>query len=261
MATPVSGLLRLQPARGDHPLWDDSAGAANATAIDPTTIGLSDQLIHRLQQWNTTFQGVAPEPATQSLLAGKPSLFVWRFTDIESERAWYAQGLLIASDLRQALQQIWTAHAMTGKLVVRISNLETLIKRAMGTQSPWEWKSEDHVQEIGQQCAVPEIGRAIERLDELSVARAQTPDWDGDTNDDIAKAQLMFGQILGAVSPIYLDDIAQGLTSTEADTRFYVGYALAKHGQQALPWLRQALERETNPVTRTTLEMLVNLIE
>lgn len=261
MAIALPTQLRLQPTKGTHPLWDDSSGMAEATAIDPASPGLSQGLVVRLRQWDEVFQRAAPDPTEKNLPQGKLAPFVWHFADMKNERAWYEQGVSIAADLNQEMQRLWATQSTLGKLVVRLSNLETLIKRAMGTQSPWEWKPEDHVARIGQQCGVPEIGRVIERLNELSIARAETPDWDGDTNDDIAKAQLMFGQILGAVPSHYLDDIAKGFSSDQSDTRFYVGYGMAKHGKAALPWLTRAIQNESDLVTRTTLDMLISAIE
>lgn len=170
-------------------------------------------LPHRLRLWNQAFQALSPGETREPTLGTITAHSIWGFASIHEERAWYEQGVAIARDLDRELARLWVKAGQTkGRIVVRVSRLEHLIKHSLGNQNLPNRKADDRAQEIAGQCGIPEIGRIIERLDELAVERQSLPEWDGDTHDDISEAQLMFAKILGVMPSHYLGDIAKDST-------------------------------------------------
>ena len=75
----------------------------------------------------------------------------------------------------------------------------------------------------------------IAELDALSAERAEVPSWDGDTADDICKAQELYAKILGMLGYDLVPDIAAGLQSQWPATRQWVVIALEAHGDGGVP--------------------------
>src|SRR5690606_33345854 len=132
------------------------------------------------------------------------------FGDVADERQWVCAGRAIADEL---------AREWPGPLTVRISGFESMLQYATSELTPYESPSDEQVRDIGGQCGVAEIGDIIARLDALARDKDALPDWDGDSQDDIARAQQLFARILAAAPARYTDDIRGGLDSPELQTR------------------------------------------
>lgn len=88
----------------------------------------------------------------------------------------------------------------------------------------------------------------------LARERDALPEWDGDSQDDIARTQELFKSILAHVPARYIEDVATGLDSPQWGTRMYVAGALAEHDRDTtLPILRNALAAEGDGVMRQIL--------
>lgn len=235
---PPPECLRLAPEYHCSPLWDDERG----NMLDIAGLGLSAELVDRVRAWDAAFQATYREddPLDPFLL----------FPDVAAERAWVREGKAIAEDLGRE----WA-----GPLNVQISALDMLVRDARHDLSSWTPTPDERTAWIGERCGVAEIEAAIARLDELSRERDGLPEWDGDSQDDIAWVQSMFRRILACVPPRYIEDVAAGLESAEWGTRLYVAGALAAHERDAaLPLLRGALATESDAVV---CEILARTIE
>ena len=130
-------------------------------------------------------------------------------------------------------------------------DLKNLVREARLDLDPWDELPADRRAAIAEKCGVAEILAAIAWLDELSRKRDALPDWDGDSNDDIAKAQEMRQSILARVPDRYVEFVTRGLSSPHWWTRVHVAAALAGHDRAvALPILRDALAREKDEAAR-----------
>ena len=122
-----------------------------------------------------------------------------------------------------------------------------LLIEAKAGLNPWDSIPEARLAAVAGQCSAAEVAEIIDELEVLSEEGANTPEWDGDTRDDIATAQALFSRLLGLVPPSFIPDIALGLRAGHATTRSWVVLALEAHGApSALPPLREALAVETD---------------
>ena len=225
--------LRLAPEYYCAPLWDDESG----NMVDPTSLGLSAELLQRIADWNAVFQATFREDDP----------FASGFADLAAEHAWVRQGNAIVEDLGKE----WP-----GQILNRISSLKMLVRDTRRDLGPWDDLPEDRLAAIGEKCGVAEIDAAIDWLDELSREGDALPEWDGDSQDDIARAREMLHGILARVARRYVEIVASGLRSPEWRTRVHIAMALAGHDHAvALPILRGALAREENETARQLIAM------
>uniref|UniRef100_UPI0025E4D29A hypothetical protein n=1 Tax=Sulfurovum sp. TaxID=1969726 RepID=UPI0025E4D29A len=108
-----------------------------------------------------------------------------------------------------------------------MSRLQQLIDNASKEKSLMEKAYGDFPVEIASECGKSEVKEIIERLDALSSEKTEVEEWDGDTQDDIWRAQSGFSELLENILPNYASDICKGLESKYTDTRFYICYALS----------------------------------
>lgn len=201
--TKPPGCLRLAPEYQCWPLWDDES----YTNIDPGTLGLSAELLERIHGWDQLFQnGYKPDDPFNS-----------SFASLEEERLWADQ----AQEVWAALLEEWH-----GPAVNKISLLPYLAAAAHDGLSPYEFPDAARLQKMADTCRLLEVREMIAWLDTLSAQRAETPAWDGDTQDDIARTQKFYAMVLSRVAPQYREDVARGLESPEAETRVWVKLAL-----------------------------------
>lgn len=193
---PRPARLRFAPEYHCSPLWDDESGKP----IDPATLGLSPELLKRIADWDAIFQATFRDDDP----------FTSEFTDLATEHAWVRQGNAIVEDLGRE----WP-----GPILNRISNLKMLVRDARHGLGHWDDLPIDRLAAIGEKCGVAEIEAAIVWLDELSRERDALPTWDGDSQDDIARAQEMLHRILANVPGRYIEIVASGLQSLEWHTR------------------------------------------
>ena len=139
-----------------------------------------------------------------------------------------------------------------------VYDIKSLVRDARRDLGPWDELPADRRAQIAGKCGVAEIEAAIAWLDDLSLERDALPGWDGDSNDDIAKAQEMLHGILARVPDRYVEIVARGLSSAQWWTRVHVAAALAGHDRAiALPILRDALAREQDETARQLIAMTV----
>lgn len=226
-------LLKVVPEYHCSPLRDDKSG----NLVDPASLGLSPELQQRIADWDAIFQATFREDDP----------FASGFTDLAVEHAWVRQGNAIVQDLGRE----WP-----GPVLNRISGLKMLVRDARHDLGPWDELPEDRLAAIGEKCGVAEIEAAIDWLDELSREGDALPEWDGDSQDDIARAREMLHGILARVARRYVEIVASGLRSPEWRTRVHIAMALAGHDHAvALPILRGALAREENETARQLIAM------
>lgn len=225
--------LRLAPEYRCSPLWDDDHG----NTVDMTGLGLSAELVDRIADWDAVFQAAFREDDPSA--SG--------FSDIAAEHAWVRQGNIIAQDLGRE----WP-----GPVQNLLSGLTMLVRDARRDLGPWDSLPADRLAAIGEKCGLAEIEAALVWLDDLARERDALPEWDGDSQDDIAKAQEMLHGILASVPDRYIGIVAGGLHSPEWGTRVHIARALAGQDHAtALPILREALTRETDETARQLIAM------
>ncbi len=228
--------LRLTPEYHCSPLWDDERG----NMVDVAGLGLSAELVDRILAWDAAFQATWRENDPLDSF----------FPDVAAERAWVREGYSIAEDL---------GRECAGSLNVQISALDMMVRDARHDLSPWTATPDDQIAWIGERCGIAEIEAAVARLDALSRERDELPEWDGDSQDDIARAQELYKRILVHVPARYIDDIAAGLESLQWGTRVYVAGALAAHEREmVLPLLRKALACEDDATVREILTRTID---
>lgn len=211
--------------------------------LDPSSLGLSPALSQKIADWDAVFQATFRQE--NPLASG--------FGDIAAEQTWVRQGNAIA----QELVREWP-----GPLRNLISGLAMRMQDARRTLGPWDDIPAARLAGIGDQCGIAEIEAAIIWLDDLSRERDALPDWDGDSHDDIARAQESLHAILASVPARYTGIVACGLQSSEWGTRVHIAMALARHDQAtALPILREALAREENETARQLIAMALTKAE
>lgn len=135
------------------------------------------------------------------------------------------------------------------------------VRAAKDGLGPWNSIPDDRLATIGRRCGPEEVAAIIAILDDLSRNRAALPAWDGDSYDDIGKAQAMYVHILGTVGAGHLAAVADGLRSGSWDTRGWVTLALERHGAPALPALHAARDAETDANTRQFMTEAVGRLE
>jgi hypothetical protein len=139
--------------------------------------------------------------------------------------------------------------------------IRAAVRDAAAGLTPWDPIPAERLAAIGRRCGEDEIAEVITILDGLSAEREALPDWDGDTSDDIAKAQSSYAAILEHVPGARLPAVAAGLASASPDTRRWLTLALAAHGAAALPALRAARDAEPDANTRKFMTEAIGRLE
>jgi hypothetical protein len=114
--------------------------------------------------------------------------------------------------------------------------------------------------EIAEHCGPAEIVDLIGLLNECSAEREAMEDsWDGDTIDDIWRSQLRLASLFPSLIATYALEIAEGLQSPHASTRFWIAHGFEKTpDRRVLLALQHALSKETDELNKKTLENAVN---
>ena len=108
----------------------------------------------------------------------------------------------------------------------KISHVRYLMGDAFDGVNAYALPPEDRVKKMAALCGVIEIRDILGRLDTLAADRAALEDWDGDTQDDIARMQKFYAMVLSRVDPRYNADVEAGLERAEDETRAWVRLAL-----------------------------------
>jgi len=73
-----------------------------------------------------------------------------------------------------------------------MSNLKEILEKAKTGLKPWEPIPEARWQAIAAECGQAEFHDIERRIQSLKNGLAETPEWDGDTQDDINRALWFF---------------------------------------------------------------------
>lgn len=195
--------LRISQEYDCWPTWDD----VTFTNVDPATLGLSDSLLQRIHDWDALYQ--------KSFNRDDP--FNSRFADVTEERRWAD----LAESVWEGLCEEWT-----GSVVNKVSHVPALMSAAFDGMGAHATPPEDRMLTMAAGCGVYEIRDLLQRLDGLADDRTEAPGWDGDTQDDIARLQKFYGQVLARVDARYRPDVEAGLASSREETRNWVRLAL-----------------------------------
>lgn len=195
--------LRLMPEYRCWPLWDDT----HFDNIDPQTLGFSDSLLQRIADWDAVYQNSYREDDP----------FVSGFTDIAEERRWAEESHAVAA----AIEAEWP-----GPFVNKCSRLSWLVANAVEGLDYYDTPPREKLVEQGRFCGVLEVQDILAKLDRLAREKAALPAWDGDSADDVSRAQQLHARLLQHVDAKYRADIERGLESGEEDTRRWVRLAL-----------------------------------
>jgi hypothetical protein len=82
-----------------------------------------------------------------------------------------------------------------------MSNLQKILEQAKAGLQPWEPIPQAQWQSIAANFGPAEFEEIETRIQNLKQELTETPDWDGDTQDDINKALWFFKSLL-ALRPI-----------------------------------------------------------
>jgi hypothetical protein len=77
-----------------------------------------------------------------------------------------------------------------------MSNLQKILEHAKAGLQPWEPIPQARWQAIAAECGQAEFQDIEGRIQTLKTELAETPDWDGDTQDDINRALWFFKYLL-----------------------------------------------------------------
>jgi len=103
-----------------------------------------------------------------------------------------------------------------------------LIAQSSRDGSPGASPTEIELDAIAAALGATDLGEIIDALDELSREKDRLPDWDGDSQDDVARAQEVFTAILLRMAPNHGAAIAARLPGVEPLTRRYLDLALGR---------------------------------
>lgn len=195
--------LRLQPEYRCWPVWDQESGQP----VDPRALGLTRELAGRLAAWDALYQATydAGDPARSG------------FPDLASERAWLKEGNALAARL---------AGEWHGEVSNAISGLTGMLEAAGHGFPRVEPVPISAAPRIGRGCRLPEIEEILARLERLAGEKEALPDWDGDGQDEVSRAQFFFASVLAGVPARYEEAVRRGLESPREDTRRWVEMAL-----------------------------------
>jgi len=102
------------------------------------------------------------------------------------------------------------------------------IAEAKGDLPAWTSTPKECVPIVAARCEATDITDLLNALDELAKEKSELPQWDGDTHDDIGRAQELFARILASV-PLELRTLVEtGLTERSEETRTWLRLALSE---------------------------------
>lgn len=91
---------------------------------------------------------------------------------------------------------------------------------------PWERLTNEHLARAARLLDERDISDIIGELDALSTEKGEVPDWDGDTQDDIARTQEVLTALLGQLSASHRSVIESQLDAVQPLTRQYLELVL-----------------------------------
>ncbi len=111
-----------------------------------------------------------------------------------------------------------------------MKRFQQVIAAAKTGLAPWEPLPEDRIPVVARELTASDIADVIGELDRLAVEKDETPAFDGDTLDDIARAQHLLARLLARVPAPLVSHVTAGLATATAQTRDWVALAFAERG-------------------------------
>jgi hypothetical protein len=140
-----------------------------------------------------------------------------------------------------------------------MNSVQKLLKEARGDLEPWIEIPDERILSTAKKCGATEIAEALSMLYQFEQERRALPEWDGDSSDDIWRAQVAFSKLLSGVPDEHLALVAEGLKSDSESVRFYTALALKDRGAcVAKQWLQAALLAETRDLNRRILREAID---
>ena len=90
---------------------------------------------------------------------------------------------------------------------------------------PFEPVPDTRISAIAASLQERDIAEVAAELENLAREKAATPDWDGDTRDDIARAQHLFARLLVAVPAALQAQVTAALVNASGETLDWVKVA------------------------------------
>lgn len=136
-----------------------------------------------------------------------------------------------------------------------MSKLQLLIDEANKSKSLQDKVYGGFPVEIAKDCGPEEVAEIIERLDKLSLEKAVTDAADGDSTDNIWRAQNGYSELLAKILPRFVDEVCAGLKSDQKDTGFFIVNALLKSPtNKAIPYIEEYLKNDLSDPHRKVAE-------
>ena len=107
-----------------------------------------------------------------------------------------------------------------------MKRFQQLIRDVAPDRGPYHAFPDSAAAEVARQCSPADIAEIIAEIENLSAEKNALPDWDGDAQDMVARAQELLAGILAAAPARLLPAITKGLMSQDELARQYVGIAL-----------------------------------
>lgn len=107
-----------------------------------------------------------------------------------------------------------------------MARFRSLLAEVM-TNGPWSVPSDSQLDSVAARLDAADIADLIDALDDLSREKEALPDWDGDSQDDVARVQEIYTRILRAMTDRHRAGIQARLGSCEPLTAQYLALALA----------------------------------
>jgi hypothetical protein len=138
--------------------------------------------------------------------------------------------------------------------LISMKSVQKLMKEARGDREPWIELPLECIHAAAKRCGPTEIDEVFSLLLQFDRERRELPEWDGDSVDDIRRAQRNFSRLLSGVPDAHLPLVAEGLKSENESVRFYTALALRDRGAVAgKQWLQMALLVEEHELNRQML--------
>jgi hypothetical protein len=115
-------------------------------------------------------------------------------------------------------------------MVRAMKRFQQLLVQAKDGLAPWESFPQERIPVVAGALAASDIIDIIAELDRLAREKDETPAWDGDAHDDIARAQQLFAWLLASVPAPLISNVTAGLQTATRQTRDWVALALRECG-------------------------------
>jgi hypothetical protein len=115
-----------------------------------------------------------------------------------------------------------------------VKRFQELIRAAAPAREPFDAFPEAAAAKVAAQCDAADIADIVFELERLSAEKSDLPDWDGDSQDIVARHQELLAAILAAVPERLMPYVRRGLSSRDELARRYLELALQRRETRAV---------------------------